>query len=210
MGGGKEGRGVVIMRIINRPVSKETLIEYSKIPVGFEVKSVLDVEILEEGLGGTVFRERRLASPYVKHYGEPDEPTTWLKNFDTADWVLLFYQDDEKSVGGLTVACQNPEIIDNRILIGIDDLAVVWDIRVHPGFRHQGIGTKLFQEAIEWARNKGYKQLSVETQNTNVPACKFNIKQGCRLGGINRYAYYHNPSLSHETQLEWHIDLQKV
>lgn len=198
------------MKIIIKPVNEETLVEYSRIPVSFEVKSVLDVELLQEGLGGMVFRERKLDSPYMKHYGEPDEPTTWSKDFNTTNWVLLFSQKGEKSVGGLAVACQNPEIIDNRILKGIDDLAVVWDIRVHPDYRQQGIGTKLFQEAVEWARNKGYKQLCVETQNINIPACKFYIKQGCRLGGINRYAYYHDPSLSEEIQFNWYMDLQKV
>ena len=157
-----------------------------------------------------VFRERKSASPYVQHYGEPDDPTTWSKDFNTTNWVLLFAQKDEKPVFGLAVACQNPEIIDNRILKGIDDLAVVWDIRVHPDYRQQGIGTKLFHEAVGWARNKDYKQLCVETQNTNVPACGFYIKQECRLGGINRYAYYHAPSFSDEIQFSWYLDLQKV
>ena len=67
---------------------------------------------------------------YCDEYHEGRVPNTLIEEF-----------------GGLAVACQNPEIIDNRILEGIDDLAVVWDIRVHPDYRHQGIGTNLFQEA---------------------------------------------------------------
>jgi len=156
--------------------------------------------LLQDGLEGLVFRERELASPYIKCYGEPDEAITWPELFDTSNWVLFFIKEGGKPVGGLTIACQNSEIIENRILKGIDDLAVVWDIRVHPDHRRQGFGTKLFGKAIEWSKNKGYKQLSVETQNTNVPACRFYIKQGCRLGGINRYAYYHNPSYADEAQ----------
>ena len=192
-----------------QPVNKALLKKYSGIPLSVEVNSVLDIELLQDGLGGIVFRERELDSPLMKYIDEePDEIITWPESFDTSNWAIIFAEEDGKIIGGLAIACRNPEIVNNRILMGIDDLAVVWDIRVLPNYRRQGIGTKMFGKAIEWSRNKGYKQLSVETQNTNVPACKFYIKQGCRLGGINRYAYYHNISYSNETQLEWYLDLK--
>ncbi|HEY40498.1 MAG TPA: GNAT family N-acetyltransferase [Dehalococcoidia bacterium] len=198
------------MDIKVRPVSEALLKKYSTIPLSVEVNSVLDIELLQDGLGGVVFHERELDSPLMKYIeDEPDEIITWPESFDTGRWAVITAEEGGKLTGGLTIACRNPEIINNRILMGIDDLAVVWDIRVRPGYRRQGIGTQLFGKAIEWSRSRGYKQLSVETQNTNVPACRFYIKQGCRLGGINRYAYYHNPSYVDETQFEYYLDLQE-
>ena len=187
------------------PVNKETLVTYCTIPVHFEVDSLLEAEVLNVGFGGMTFREKKVGRPYMKYYGEKEEPLTWL-NFDTSNWEIFFIQQGEIPIGGLTVACKTPEL---RILNGRNDLADIWDIRVHPDYRHQGIGTKLFQKAIEWSRDEGYRQLCVETQNVNVRACRFYIKQGCKLGAVNRYAYRDFPALADEIQLIWFMDLQK-
>jgi hypothetical protein len=48
------------------------------------------------------------------------------------------------------------------------------------------------------------RQLKVETQNINVPACRFYARQGCVLGVIDRFAY---PTLPDEVQLLWYKDL---
>jgi GNAT superfamily N-acetyltransferase len=88
-----------------------------------------------------------------------------------------------------------------------DDLAVVWDIRVLPENRYKGVGTILFQKAMAWAREKHCIQLKIETQNVNVAACEFYIKQGCKLGSINRFAYQNNPVTKDEVQLLWYLDL---
>jgi len=34
---------------------------------------------------------------------------------------------------------------------------------------------------IEWSRSNGFKQMKIEYQNNNVPACKFYHKQGAVL-----------------------------
>ncbi|MDP2919994.1 MAG: hypothetical protein Q8O43_07245, partial [Dehalococcoidia bacterium] len=68
-------------------------------------------------------------------------------------------------------------------------------------------GTGLFSTATEWARGNGFRQLAVETQNTNVPACKFYASQGCKLGEIDRFKYITHPSIAHETMLVWYLDL---
>ncbi len=86
------------------------------------------------------------------------------------------------------------------MLEGRDDLAVVWDLRVAPGARGQGIGAALFRAAEQWAIRRGARLLKVETQNVNVAACRFYASRGCTLGAVNRFAY---PSLPEETQLIW-------
>jgi GNAT superfamily N-acetyltransferase len=84
------------------------------------------------------------------------------------------------------------------------DLAVLWDIRVAEGMRGRGLGTALFRTAEEWAREQRCRQLKVETQNINVPACRFYAKQGCVLGAIHRFAY---PDFPEEAQLLWYKQL---
>jgi len=107
-------------------------------------------------------------------------------------------------VGGAIVAFRTPGV---NMLNGRDDLAALWDLRIHPDFRRSGIGTKLFAQAVEWSKEQGCRQLKVETQNINVPICRFYVRQGCRLGEINRYAYATEPSIAHEIMLIWDLDL---
>jgi GNAT superfamily N-acetyltransferase len=191
------------MKVEILPVNKETLDRYCLIPSYFEVNSILEVEILDDGFKGMKFKEQKVARPYTKNYDTEGEPFSWL-NFNTSNWVTFLVSEDDSLVGGLTVACQTPEL---RMLNGRDDLADVWDIRVHPDYKRKGYGTRLFKEAVAWSRNKGFKQLCVETQNVNVRACRFYLKQGCRLGAVNRFAYFSNPKERDEVQLIWIMDL---
>jgi len=84
------------------------------------------------------------------------------------------------------------------------DLALLWDLRVAPDARRQGVGALLFQAAERWASMRGARRLKVETQNINVPACRFYASQGCTLGATDHTAY---PDLPGEVQLLWHKEL---
>ncbi len=55
-----------------------------------------------------------------------------------------------------------------------------------------------------WAAVRGYRQLKIETQNINVPACRFYAARGCTLGSIDRHAY---PGLPNEVRLCWYKEL---
>jgi hypothetical protein len=46
--------------------------------------------------------------------------------------------------------------------------------------------------------------MKVETQNINVPACRFYAKQGFALGAAHHFVY---PALPEEVQLLWYKDL---
>jgi GNAT superfamily N-acetyltransferase len=192
------------IEVVIQPVNKQNLEQYSQIPISFEVKSILDITLANDGLKGLVFIKKESVHPYIKNYDEYELPISWAEKFDTGNWRLFLAYQDKKRVGGLVIAFKTREVY---MLEGRDDLAVVWDIRVLPDYRHQGIGTVLFKKATEWAREKQCSQLKVETQNINVSACEFYVKQGCKLGGINRYAYRSNPLTKKEVQLLWYMDL---
>jgi len=56
-------------------------------------------------------------------------------------------------------------------------------------YRRQGIGQQLWQKAVSFARQNEARAIMVETQNTNVPACRFYEKVGCQLVGFNEAFY---------------------
>jgi GNAT superfamily N-acetyltransferase len=194
------------MDLVIKQISPDQLAIYAGIPIAFTVRSVLEVDPIEAGLGGLRLREVAVQSPYVKDYdGYADGgPERWLKRFDTTNWAFFLALDKGWPVGGATVAVDTPNLI---MLAGRTDLAVLWDLRVLPERRQRGIGTKLFEHAAGWSKERGRTQLKIETQNINVPACRFYARQGCRLGEMDRYAYAANPDIAHEVMLIWYLDL---
>jgi len=89
-------------------------------------------------------------------------------------------------------------------LEGRREIAALWDIRVEPAHRRSGVGHALFEGVVAWARDRNCRILKVETQNINVPACRFYARQGCELGVIHRHAYREYPD---EVMLIWYRDL---
>jgi ribosomal protein S18 acetylase RimI-like enzyme len=190
------------------PANLKTLTELSIIPISFEVKSVFRVELVKGGLGGIRLREEPVSHPYVKDYDARDGegPTRWLRRFDTNNWVVLLARQKGTAIGGGALVTNSPGI---DMLRRRQDLAVLWDLRVRPEFRGQGTGTELFRRAAQLARDKECTQLSVETQNVNVPACKFYRKQRCTLGEIGRFQYVMHDFQKDEVMLVWYLDLTK-
>jgi ribosomal protein S18 acetylase RimI-like enzyme len=190
------------VNVVVRAERADALASYAAIPTHFTVTSVLEVEPADAGLGGITLRERVLAEPYVKDYGALEPPLRWPGRFDVSRWTLLAAYAGGERVGGAVVVAGAPDV---ELLGGRADLAVLWDIRVRPGSRGRGVGSALFRAAEAEARARGCRRVMVETQNTNVPACRFYARQGCTLGAIHRFAY---PGLPHETQLLWFRDLE--
>src|SRR5512136_82740 len=134
----------------------ELLARYAQVPIRFTVESVLRVETVGRGLGGLVMVEEKVASPYVKDYDSqgPDAgPLQWPRYFDVSRWRFFLATEEKRPLGGAVLAMDTPglNMLDNR-----RDLAVLWDIRVHPDARGRGIGARLFQHAADRARRLGY------------------------------------------------------
>jgi len=200
-------KGDITMSIETKEIWIDLLPSYAAIPISFRVESVFRIEVIDKGLGGFALIEEKV-EPYTKDYddkaGDELRPIRWIKRFDVSKWEFFLALDREQPVGGATLAIGIPGL--NK-LEGRNDLSPLWDIRVHPDKRRNGIGSKLFKYAANWARQKGCKQLKVETQNVNVPACRFYAKQGCKLGAINRYGYAGCPDVAHESMLLWYLEL---
>lgn len=172
------------------------LAEYERVPIAFRVETHFridsDFKLIEEPV-----------APYIKDYdaNESERPRNWSERFDISRWGIFAAFDGEKRVGGAAVAWRTPEL---KMLEGRDDLACLWDLRVRADHRGSGVGRELFSCAARWARERNCRRLKIETQNINVPACKFYARQGCELREINKNAY---EEALNEIQLIWYLDL---
>jgi GNAT superfamily N-acetyltransferase len=195
------GVGDRASRLEIREEPLDALAEHAKIPIAFEVDRVLDVDALD---AGRELVERSLAEPWLKDYDAlaGNRPTDWARRFDVSRWGLLSAWTLGRHAGGAVIAFATPGL---HRLEGREDLAVLWDLRVSPELRGRGVGSALFAAAEGWARARGCRELEVETQHVNVPACRFYARQGCTLRAVRRLAY---PELPGEVQLLWRKDLR--
>lgn len=179
--------------------SLTVLPEYARIPISFEVRSVLEVQLVDGGLRGFRLTERPVDPPTIKDYdGEKGEgPTRWAKRWDISNWAVISALQDGSRIGGCVMAYDTAGV---TMLEARKDIAVLWDLRVIPELRREGIGSRLVDAGVAWAIRHGCQRIKVETQNINVPACRLYARHGFVLGAINRYAY---PDLPAEVQIIW-------
>jgi GNAT superfamily N-acetyltransferase len=184
------------IEVIEEPVD---LAEYAAIPIAFEVRECFDV--VTEADGTVRLEARAEPVPYVKDYDEVNDPKGWAEQFDLSNWGFFSAFSGGQRVGRAAVAWKTPAL---DLGDGRSDVALVWDIRVAPSARGRGVGSALFDAAVSWASVRGCRHLEVETQNVNVPACRFYAKRGCVLRAVHRGAY---PELPHEIPLLWAREL---
>jgi len=119
--------------------------------------------------------EELLDIPYEKTY--PDDvfdPAMYVDNPNEAAFVAMH---NGQRVGSIRVGRRwNKNAF-------IDDLVVG---KAHRG---RGAGTMLMDSAVNWGKNNGYHGISLETQDNNLLACRFYLKYGFKLGGIDCHSY---------------------
>ncbi len=190
------------MKVIVRKEPVSALADYGSVSIAFSTTTILEVEWVANGLGGVRMVEAPLSRPFTKDF-DADEPVTrWRRLGDISHWGVFAAFVDDTRVGGAVVAHDTPGV---HMLEARKDLAVLWDIRVHPGFRRQGVGKLLLDRAVDFARASGCSVLKVEAQNTNPAACRFCAKNGFQLGGLRPGVY--DPVFPDEVQLLWYLDI---
>lgn len=83
--------------------------------------------------------------------------------------------------------------------------ALIHELAVDLPARHGGIARSLMDRAVAWARAKGLAGLTLETQNNNVPACRFYSRYGFTLGGHDRQLYRALHPETREVALFWYL-----
>lgn len=178
----------------------DALSVYASVSIAYRITDVLETDSPSAAGSQLPFASRPLDPPAIKDYDAVpgNHPTDWPARFDTSEWGVLAAYRGERRVGGAVIVMHAPEV---EMLDGRDDLALLWDIRVSPSDRKLGIGSALLAAGEDWARERGARAMEVETQNTNVPACRFYAGHGFRLREANRGVYVAFPN---EVQLLWY------
>lgn len=180
---------------------------YASIPIAFEGKSILRIAPLGSGLEGLHMVEEQVDPPFQKDYdrmGGDTGPASWVEEIGPDRLSLYLAEEAGRPAGGIALMLDTTGFFIHE---GRRELALLWDIRVLPELRSRGIGRQLFQFAASMARDHGCRQLKIETQNTNVAACRFYAAMGCTLGAIHRFAYAGVPQAAQEAMLLWYFDL---
>jgi ribosomal protein S18 acetylase RimI-like enzyme len=177
---------------------------YESVPAGFWIESRLDLRQLIE-LKGKELREIPEPRRWKDYDASPlDCPSALPRQFDTSNWAVFSVFREAHRLGGAIVAFQSH---DFEMLRGRDDLAVMVDLRVHPEVRGGGLGRSLFQAALDWTAYSGGRELIVETQDTNVAACRFYRAMGCELLSADPDGY----GLGYgEAKLLWRLRLPRT
>ena len=128
--------------------------------------------------------------PYEKILDvDPEDYTTFINN---PQKVIFFADVDGKPAGQI------------KLVPWWNKFAYVEEIAVDTDFRGKGVGHALMTRAIEWAKGQNFPGLTLETQDNNVPACKFYEKCGFVLGGFDLYAFKNLDNAS-EIALYWYL-----
>lgn len=92
-----------------------------------------------------------------------------------------------------------------RLLKWWNQFGYIEDLVVNPDYRGLGLGRKLLEHGIRWARDKKYPGIMLETQDDNVPACRLYASCGFVLGGFDRNVYKAINPHTRETALYWYL-----
>jgi streptothricin acetyltransferase len=131
----------------------------------------------------------------------PVEPYEKILTVDVEDYttfinnpqkVIFFADVDGKPAGQI------------KLIPWWNKFAYVEELIVDTEFRGKGVGRALMTHAIEWAKGRHFPGLTLETQDNNVPACRFYEKCGFVLGGFDLYAYKNLDNAS-EIALYWYL-----
>lgn len=123
------------------------------------------------------FKSEKTDVPYVKTWKLTDENIHHYKKIIAEGFSFCAYEDNE--LAGF-ILCETRKW-NNTLYIE--------NLFVSESFRRKGIGKLLIKKVIELSRQKNFRHLELETQNTNVPAIEFYKKQGFEITGMNMTLY---------------------
>jgi len=143
---------------------------------GYATQFIFDVSVSanEKGFG---FKMEKKQRPYAKTWLTTAEDMADLNSIIEMGFSFGAFEDD-KMIGW--AICEYREW-NNTLYID--------NILVAENYRHKGIGKQLIETVKEKAAAHGCRLIELETQNTNVPAIEFYLKQQFKITGINMKLY---------------------
>lgn len=159
------------------------------------------IKVIPQGeapFGGWVLREEALAVPFHKGRAYDFNPLERQN-------IRERYRQSE------TTLLEVVENIQTGRLVGLLDVeeeqwrhtAWVWNLMLDVDVRRQGIGRKLIEKTIIWAKQRHLRAILLETQSNNTPACHFYARMGFTLIGVNTLFYSNHDLEDDEVALFW-------
>ncbi len=81
----------------------------------------------------------------------------------------------------------------------------LYDLKVNRNYRNQGVARLLIEKAKEVASANGYNGIYTIAQDNNVAACKFYLKNGFTIGGLDTNVYRGTPQ-EHKSDVILYLD----
>ncbi|WP_336786677.1 GNAT family N-acetyltransferase [Paenibacillus sp. MMO-177] len=134
------------------------------------------------------YTEEIFSEPYMKQYENDDIDDSYIKDSEKA---VFFYYADDKCIGRI------------KLRSNWNGFALVEDIGISGSWRQQGIGTRLLEKAVEWAKQHHQIGLMLETQDINLSACRFYASNHFIIGGLDTMLYS-KFSTAHEKAVFWY------
>ena len=120
----------------------------------------------------------------------PDDKLDWSQYINSEDKALFLAYKNKICIGQI------------RIIKDWNRFCYVENIAIKKEYRGLGIGRLLLTKAEEWGKQRNLIGMSLETQDDNLGASRFYIKQGFLLGGVDTLKQSYNPNI--ETTLYWY------
>ncbi len=118
---------------------------------------------------------------------------------DKLDWSEYINQEDK----ALFLAYLNHTCIGQiRIIKDWNRFCYIENIAIKKDYRGSGVGKLLLSKAEEWAKQRELIGMSLEAQDDNLGACRFYVKQGFILGGVDTLNQSYNSNIG--TTLYWY------
>jgi len=129
--------------------------------------------------------------------------TPYSKRYDSLEIDLADHISDSDSV--IYFSFYNDELAGQLFLKRHWNNFAWLEISVKQKFRRKGIGKELINAAVSWSKEKNFPGIMTETQNNNVPACKFYENCGFSPGGFDIYLYKGIEKHQKEIALFWYL-----
>lgn len=126
----------------------------------------------------------------VKDIRFPDDQLDWIEYIDSEDKALFLAYKNNDCIGQI------------RIVQDWNRFCYIENIATKEDFRGQGIGSLLLTKAEDWAKERNLLGISLEAQDDNLGACRFYVKQGFVLGGVDTLKQSSNPQI--DATLYWY------
>jgi len=125
----------------------------------------------------------QLPNPYVKYWGSDAEELARYQGFAAQGHSLAAYEGERF----VALALCEPRRWNQTWWI--------WEFHVAESHRRRGIGRFLMEAVAQKAQDSGFRILTLETQNTNVPAIHFYRAVGFEIEALD-LSFYTNTDMS--------------